>query len=125
MDDRDPLPEGFGVGRHHIDKPHLKLPPLGATEESVRRYLAAVAKHVAIGDLSPRHADVLIKAAKGALAAIRDKHKRDEVEELKKLLAAAEAMNRAGLAHEAAERSHAAGTAHADSPGDPGPAKDR
>jgi len=106
------------MGRRKLDKPSLKVPAIGSSEDSVRRYLAAVAKALAEGDLDPRYADSMIAAAKGALAAIRDKHKRDEVEELKKLLKAAEAVNRAGIAHEAAERSHAAGTEDGNRPDD-------
>lgn len=109
-------------GRRKIESPDgLKFPPIGTSEESIRRYFAAVAKYLGTGELDPRVADSMTAAAKGALTAIRDRAKRLELEELEKLAKRAEAVSAAGEAFESKDRgSDAVRAAHRAGSTDPG-----
>lgn len=115
-------------GRRKIEIPDgLELPELGDTEDSVRLYLFAVAQHVAAGRLDPRVADSIVCAVKAGLKAIGDGLKRTKIAQLKALVERAEAVNRAGLAHEAADRhgvASATRNGNGPDPADRGPAKD-
>lgn len=74
-------------GRRKLESPTgIKLPGLGTTEKSIRKYLARVARAVIEQGLDPRYADTLIAAAKGALQAMRQEHSRNEVDELRAMV---------------------------------------
>lgn len=108
-------------GRRKIEPPQgLVFPKIGKTEESIRRYLATVARYLGEGRLDPRVADSMIAAAKGALQAVRERFKRLEVNELQTLVNRAEAVSRAGRAYESDDRQNrvtdAAGAADAADP---------
>src|SRR5512133_3948752 len=94
-------------GRRKLEAPEgVALPELGIDEESVRRYVSAVAGAVADGSLDPRYADTLIAAAKTVLQSLRQKHQRSEIDELREMLLKAYARRKAGEAREVADRLH-------------------
>lgn len=85
----------------------IAIPDMGDTEDSVRLYLSAVAKAVAQSRMDPRTGDTMIKAANGVLTALKHRHNRTAVAELRQLLDEAKSVAKAGLAREVADRQHA------------------
>jgi hypothetical protein len=110
-------------GRRRVKPPakDLELPAMGDSEDSIGAYCEAVNTAVASRKLDPRTADTLHAGARAKLASLRQKHTRNELNDLYALLAEARAINQAGLARAAAERVHAeVGTSEGHC-GDPAP----
>lgn len=94
------------MSNRHVETPRVRLPELGDTPQSVRHYIAAVARSVSLGDMDHVIGRELGQLAKTYLAVIRHEHDVTEVEELKELVRRAEAVSRRGEAREISERQH-------------------
>lgn len=95
-------------GRRRIETPHLDLPVLGDSEDSIRAHLEAVSAAVATGQLDCRIADTLVASAKASLRALEQKAKRGEVDELRAMVEAVKERFAAGRANQIADRQHTA-----------------
>ena len=80
---------------------------MGETHEEIRSFMEWVVESVANDDLDARRADVMIKAARTGLAAVKDRDASSKIERLRRMLAEAKALADAGKAREAADRLHA------------------
>jgi hypothetical protein len=82
----------------------LRLPRAWKSPSDVVDYLRAVARQVERGRLDARIGDTLITAAKAARGAMGDVARAAELNEWRSLVARAEAVARAGEAHEVESR---------------------
>jgi len=90
-------------GRRRIapTSPKLKLPVLGDSYESVRRYIAAINRAVAGGQLDHTKGRELVNGANVFRRALADEKREGELPELRKMLEQAKAIRKAGQAHAA------------------------
>ncbi len=109
-------------GRRRILAPakDLKLPPLGGTEESVGRYVAAVNRAIVERKLDRADGDVLIKGARVRLAATSLRAQRTDVPELRKLLVETKEVVLSGLKQAADGRQAAPVVFEPDAPAEGG-----
>jgi len=82
------------------------LPLLGATPESVQKYMAALAGQVEVGFLATGTAKALTDAANTHLRAVRARMQREEVEVLEEMLRQAKELRKDGMAYEDQCRKH-------------------
>lgn len=97
MGRRGPPPQG---------SPEARLPPIGRTEDSIRRFSAAVVEGHLGGRISHHNAEIALAGANLALRAIKQKGDRNDIAELRELVKRAEDSVKAGVGREVADRQH-------------------
>jgi hypothetical protein len=95
---------GSAMGTKPYTNTKRNLPKLGNSAKSVRRYLSAVARAVEDGSISANQAKECTSAAKGVLRAVEIETKAAELAEWRDLVERAEAVAKAGEAHEVESR---------------------
>ena len=89
-----------------LDFVSARLPELDGTEESIRKYLAAVNKEVLRGFIEPRVAEALISSCRIQLTSLKQKADNSEVAELKAMLEEVRAVKQKGQLKVVSDRQH-------------------
>ncbi len=113
---------GSGSGRRTIKAPAkgFSLTSPDGTKAGWERQLDEIQRGIVAGQVDPRTADTLIAATKVGVGLYVDEDKASRIRELKKLVERAEEVNRVARAREAADRTHAVGSAEDDDEDDEG-----